>query len=137
MWQVVALAPVAGAPRPRAYATASGKAGVFMPAGRWDAMRGVLRANANGSRPVGWDDKHAMSVDITLLIKPPQRFKSIDHAEYCTKKPDIDNTAKLILDALNCVCWVDDVQVIRLSVSRCWGSPCQETDRTVVVVRYA
>ena len=35
-----------------------------------------------------------------------------------TKKPDVDNVAKIILDGLNCIAWDDDTQVVDLSVSK-------------------
>jgi Holliday junction resolvase RusA-like endonuclease len=39
----------------------------------------------------------------------------------CTKRPDADNIAKIILDALNGTAYLDDQQVTALSVSREWG----------------
>lgn len=36
--------------------------------------------------------------------------------EYPTKKPDIDNIVKIILDALNKIAYEDDKQIIELSV---------------------
>ncbi len=33
-----------------------------------------------------------------------------------TKKPDADNLAKAVMDALNGVAWVDDSQVVRVSI---------------------
>lgn len=35
-----------------------------------------------------------------------------------THKPDADNVAKVVLDALNGVAWDDDAQVVRLTVSK-------------------
>ena len=35
-----------------------------------------------------------------------------------TKRPDVDNLAKSVLDALNGVAWEDDSQIVRLSVSK-------------------
>lgn len=35
-----------------------------------------------------------------------------------THKPDIDNVAKIVLDALNGVAWEDDAQVVSLTVSK-------------------
>ena len=36
------------------------------------------------------------------------------------KKPDIDNIAKIVLDALNGVAWVDDKQITTLHVFKQW-----------------
>jgi Holliday junction resolvase RusA-like endonuclease len=35
-----------------------------------------------------------------------------------TKKPDIDNVAKIILDSLNCICYKDDTQIVSLIVNK-------------------
>ena len=35
-----------------------------------------------------------------------------------TKKPDMDNVVKIVLDALNGFAWHDDAQVVDLSVSK-------------------
>ena len=40
---------------------------------------------------------------------------------YPTKKPDADNIAKIVLDALNGVAYTDDTQVINLSVQKRYG----------------
>lgn len=37
------------------------------------------------------------------------------------KKPDIDNIAKIVLDALNGVAWKDDKQIATLHVFKQWG----------------
>lgn len=39
----------------------------------------------------------------------------------CTKKPDVDNIAKSILDALNDTAYADDSQVIGLIVTKKYG----------------
>ena len=38
-----------------------------------------------------------------------------------TKKPDLDNIVKAVLDGLNAVAFVDDVQVIRISARKEYG----------------
>ena len=38
-----------------------------------------------------------------------------------SKKPDIDNICKCVLDALNKIAYVDDIQVIELNVSKEYG----------------
>nr|WP_270250323.1 RusA family crossover junction endodeoxyribonuclease [Coprococcus catus] len=61
-------------------------------------------------------------VGITAFFAPPKSTKKKQKAEMLanlvlpTKKPDVDNIAKIILDALNKIAYVDDSQVIELSV---------------------
>lgn len=40
------------------------------------------------------------------------------HEAYCPKKPDCDNIAKSILDALNGIAYDDDSQIVELSVTK-------------------
>ena len=35
-----------------------------------------------------------------------------------TKRPDVDNMAKAVLDALNGLAWADDSQIVRLSITK-------------------
>lgn len=49
------------------------------------------------------------------------RADMLSGAERPTKKPDGDNLAKLTMDALNGVCWRDDVQVVDLTVRKFWS----------------
>ncbi len=58
----------------------------------------------------------AVKVKITVKHKLPKKTKLI----YPTKKPDLDNIAKIILDGLNGVAYKDDTQVIKLSISKKW-----------------
>jgi len=39
-----------------------------------------------------------------------------------TKRPDLDNLIKLILDALNGICWVDDSQIISISAIKLYAT---------------
>ena len=46
-----------------------------------------------------------------------------------TKKPDLDNVAKLILDSLNNVAYKDDSQIVMLKVEKFYGEiPRMEID---------
>ena len=45
----------------------------------------------------------------------------IDGNEYPTKKPDVDNIAKTILDSLNKICYLDDSQVVDLRVVKVYN----------------
>lgn len=41
--------------------------------------------------------------------------------EFCVKRPDADNIAKIIGDALNGVVWGDDSQVARIALEKVYG----------------
>ena len=60
----------------------------------------------------------------------PKRVRS----EPFTVKPDADNVAKLVLDALNGLMWKDDGQVVELTVVK-WPRSRLHGDRMVVNVR--
>jgi Holliday junction resolvase RusA-like endonuclease len=68
-----------------------------------------------------------VSVCLTAYLRIPQsvskkrRADMLSGAERPTKKPDGDNLAKLTMDALNGVCWRDDVQVVDLTVKKFWS----------------
>lgn len=75
--------------------------------------------------------KH-VSVSVTIWTQrplPESRAKKIS-TEEDTYKPDADNVAKLVLDALNGVAWADDAQVTDLNVHkkyRYMGAPERAT----------
>lgn len=50
-----------------------------------------------------------------------------------TQRPDLDNVAKAIKDALNRIAWADDAQVAEMTVSKVWGLQ----DGTSVIVEAA
>lgn len=49
-----------------------------------------------------------------------QRERMLAGRTFPTKKPDADNIAKAVLDALNGIAYTDDAQVIGLDVSKYW-----------------
>lgn len=64
-------------------------------------------------------------VNITVIIRPPKstskkRMSELMERPY-TNKPDIDNIAKSILDALNGIVYKDDSQVTDLSIIKKYG----------------
>lgn len=65
---------------------------------------------------------------VTMRPMPKSRPKRVT-AEPDVYKPDADNLAKLVLDALNGVAWVDDTQVTMLNVFKCdrTRSICERT----------
>lgn len=88
--------------------------GVFTPAatkGFESAVAWAAKAAMGGQQPL--DGPVALSVRIAL-----KRPKSARKRAAPTTKPDIDNVAKAILDALNGIAFVDDARVTRLCISK-------------------
>lgn len=78
----------------------------------------------------------AIKVDIFLSVQIPQSWSKKKQSLanegfiYPTSKPDLDNCAKIILDALNEIAWIDDKQVVELSI----GKRYSITPMTVVTI---
>ncbi len=68
-----------------------------------------------------------VAVEVEAIFAPPVKWaKAIralaaDNSQPRPIKPDVDNITKLVLDALNGVLWVDDAQVVNLSVWKHYG----------------
>ena len=122
---------VVGKPRPRA-TTINGHAHIYTPSsGRafeYKVATAFRRAYSNyepSTKPV------AVHIEVHYpLLKGDYRkngepngsgIRKLAGTELPAKKPDIDNVAKSILDGLNKVAWVDDTQVVRLSVSKVYS----------------
>ena len=69
-------------------------------------------------------DKTPVCVMITACFSIPKsaskkvRASMIDGRISPTKKPDVDNVIKIVLDALNGFAWHDDAQVVLLQVTK-------------------
>ena len=67
-------------------------------------------------------------VAVVAFFAPPKSTKKRDRIEMLAnrilpeKKPDVDNIAKIILDALNGIAYKDDSQVVDLSVKKCFAA---------------
>lgn len=68
------------------------------------------------------------SVNITAVFNMPKNTKKQDKDKMIeniispTKKPDIDNIVKVILDAMNKFAFKDDIQITRLNVEKKYGT---------------
>jgi Holliday junction resolvase RusA-like endonuclease len=62
---------------------------------------------------------------IAYFVKPKISKKELatnpEKYVFPLKKPDLDNIAKAILDALNGIAWHDDSQVVELIVEKCYS----------------
>lgn len=71
--------------------------------------------------------KGALKVEIVAEFKIPKstskknKLLMLDGKLYPCKKPDLDNIAKIILDSLNSLAYVDDAQVVELSINKVYS----------------
>jgi Holliday junction resolvase RusA-like endonuclease len=84
----------------------------------------VVRNEFRENVGIKFKEKTPIKVKITAYYKIP-KYVSKDWIRKMnaglilpTKKPDADNVCKIILDALNGVCYEDDVQVCRLEIEK-------------------
>lgn len=80
------------------------------------------------TKPANWpaaDRSVHYSVTIVCAFGVPASLSRIKRLTLpgtgCAKKPDADNIAKTVCDALNGIAWVDDSQVTFLSVRKNWA----------------
>lgn len=72
-------------------------------------------------------NKEPLSIHITAYFSPPVSTSKkkcammLAGSEYPVKKPDADNIAKVVCDALNGVAYLDDTQVCCLTVDKKYG----------------
>lgn len=98
------------------------------------------RPRFNGSRGFTDQDQVAATAEIRWLVqmKRPDKLegplylratffllrpKSAKKKAYPCVRPDLDNYGKMLLDALNGVCFVDDAQIVRLELTKVYGDP--------------
>lgn len=74
-----------------------------------------------------YESKEPLSIHITAYFSPPVSTSKkkcammLAGSEYPVKKPDADNIAKVVCDALNGVAYLDDTQVCCLTVDKKYG----------------
>jgi Holliday junction resolvase RusA-like endonuclease len=75
-------------------------------------------------------------VTITSLFDIPASWskKKAATTVFCTKKPDCDNIAKIVLDALNGIAFHDDSQVSCLTVHKHYVAASTGGPRTIVMI---
>lgn len=80
-----------------------------------------------------------VSVNITAIFGIPKSTKKqdinkmLENSISPTKKPDIDNIVKIILDAMNKFAFKDDTQITKLNVEKIYGT---EEKITVLIEEY-
>ena len=106
------------------------------------AQRFTPASQKRSQTDIGWIARQAgvratsgpVSVTIVSVFKPAQRLGVVLgaalHGRPVTTVPDADNCAKMILDALNGIAYLDDAQVASLSVRKVYG-PVAQTNVSV------
>lgn len=84
------------------------------------AARAVAVQMMNGRAPF----EGPLSVSLRLRFSPPKSTTKARRARFLSGEEaylgtiDVDNGAKALLDAFNGVCFIDDVQIVRLFVTK-------------------
>lgn len=108
-------------PRPRAFRRGN-RAAVFDP-GTAEGWKGLVAAASRDQRPAAPLDQ-PLEVELRFFLpRAKARMRKADPAGEipCTSKPDADNLAKAVLDAMTQEgWWRDDAQVVRLIVEKWW-----------------
>ena len=120
---------VVGKARPR-FARVGGFVRTYTPARttRYENIVKLMAARAMaGKTPIDG----AVCVSIALHIEPPKSWSKKKRADALaglilpTSKPDIDNCIKSIFDACNDTVWIDDKQIVDVSVAKRYSAhPC-------------
>lgn len=108
---------------PVAFARSGGKGTIrFTPKKQRDFMALVKLAAAaamDGAPPL--DGPLEMTIRATYLVPASWPRKRRNAARWRTSKPDADNLAKIVADAINEIVYVDDAQIASLSVQKVYG----------------
>lgn len=89
-----------------------------------------------------WIDEHgiepvASSCPVAVIVSFTKPLpKSVKTPRPWILKPDIDNLAKSVLDALNGVAYVDDAQIVRLQATKQPQQPDSEAGIRITVIHF-
>lgn len=116
--------PVRGKGRPR-FVRRTGRTYTPTETANYEAFVRLLARDAmQGREPIPQGVPVRCRVEVTMAV--PQSWSrrkqeaAIEGARP-TKKPDIDNIAKILGDSLNGIVWHDDAQIAECSISKRWG----------------
>lgn len=119
---------MAGVPCQRPRATViNGMAHIYEPKKTKDFEKKVGEYYRQATGGYRFSDDAALLVSIIFSFKPPistskKKAEQMIQGEISyTKKPDLDNLAKAILDGLNGIAFKDDSQIVRLNLSKEYG----------------
>lgn len=124
-------------PRPRVYRTATGKSKAVNSRQSITYKRIVkMTAKSYMNKQRLTMTERSLAMRLTFVFTPPKSYTkkklmAVESGELrYTKKPDLDNLAKGILDALNGTVYKDDSQIITLSINKEYG----HTDHVLIKI---
>ena len=81
----------------------------------------IEEAAREEAQRVGWVPRKgiALAVSMVFSFERPRSNKTQWH----TQRPDLDNLAKAVLDALHGIAYFDDSVVDEMKLSKAWGEP--------------
>ena len=81
----------------------------------------IEEAAREEAKRVGWVPRNASPLTVSMLFrfKRPKSNKTRWHVQ----RPDLDNLAKAVLDALHGIAYFDDAVVDEMKLSKTWGEP--------------
>lgn len=115
-----------GKGRARSFKTLNGGIGHYTPQ-KTRTYEGMIRTQAIEAMGMEGPTRRPVSLDLIINYEIPiswPKWKlsaATDGQIAPTVKPDADNVAKAIKDALNGVVWVDDCQVVILSIQKAYS----------------
>lgn len=117
--------PIKPVPKGRPRATICAKRGrikIYTPKTTTDYEKAIAETWKQATRGFKYDREQPLYVNLVFglpIAKSTPKGKAEQMAQGIirhTKKPDADNLAKAVMDALNGVAWEDDSQVVKVSI---------------------
>jgi len=125
-----------GKGRPK-FSTVNGFAKAYTPARTTNYENLVRLSFQQQCNKVPYKQGEFLAADITAFFQIPKSISKkkrdlmADGRLFPTKKPDCDNIAKAVLDALNGVAYYDDSQIVCLAVRKMYS----DTPRCEIIIR--
>lgn len=130
--------------RPRAWGTPGGKPRIYTPESTQAYERLVRSTAIIEMQRRGWDTfkactplKVRLDFFLTVPMSKPYKWreKALTGEHRPTKRPDLDNLEKSILDGLNGTAWSDDCQIVEIISAKWWAMEpgCMVTIKAVEV----
>lgn len=115
---------VVGKGRPR-FSTRNGFPQAYTPKKTADYEKQIKSAYLEKYKPMMFESGAIfLEVDVTIGVPKSESKKKKEHLiefEEPTKKPDIDNILKIVMDALNGIAYTDDSQITHVVIHKRYG----------------